>query len=187
MVSRRRFSAAALGPALVALFGVRPLGSLAEEIGYFGTNRLAFDPAGDRPDPDGKGKGLIDYRGGAEPDSRWRATFRFSGLRPNRTYTVVVLGRFGADGSDEADQFSPLCSFDAKDNGKGRCFWYFSGLARLDVVQLQLGNESGPSVMQASRDGGPGSIKTEPNRYSPGGALPERKKSAGKGERAKRR
>ena len=32
--------------------------------------------------------------------------------------------------------------------------------------------------MQASRDGDPGSITTDPNRYSPGGVVPERKRQS---------
>jgi hypothetical protein len=186
-MDRQRLFAAALGLALVVLLGVGPLLAGAEEIGYFGTNRLVFDTVDQNADLRGKGKGIIDYRGGAEPDSRWRATFRFTRLEPGQTYTVMVRDRFGADGSDQVGQLSPLCSFEAKVNGKGRCFWYFSGLARLDVVQLRLGDNEqiGPRVLQANRNGNLGSIETEPSRYSPGGAVPESKKSGGKGGRSK--
>jgi hypothetical protein len=178
---RHRLSVAALGLALVALLGVGPLlSAAAEEIGHYGTNRLVFAPVGQDSAADAKGQGIVEYRGGAEPDSRWRGSFRFKGLEPNRTYTVVVRGRFGADDPDEAGEFSPLCSFDVKDNGNGSCFWYFSGLARLDVVQLRLGDKNGAQEMQARRDGSLGSIETTPNRYSPGDELPERKATKGK-------
>jgi hypothetical protein len=180
-VNRHRLSVAALGLALVALLGVGSLlSAAAEEIGHYGTNRLVFAPVGQDLATAAKGQGIVEYRGGAEPDSRWRGSFRFKGLEPNRTYTVVVRGRFGADDSDEAREFSPLCSFDAKGNGNGSCFWYFSGLARLDVVQLRLGDENGAPVMKASRDDSLGSIETAPNRYSPGEELPERSAPEGK-------
>src|SRR3954454_5534444 len=180
-VNRNRLSVAALGLALVVLLGVGPLlSAAAEEIGHYGTNRLVFAPLGQDAASAAKGQGIVEYRGGAEPDSRWRGTFRFKGLEPNGTYTVVVRGRFGADGSDAAGEVSPLCSFDVKDNGNGSCFWYFSGLARLDVVQLRLGDENGAQVMKASRDDGLGSIETVPNRYSPGDPLPDLNAPKGK-------
>ena len=180
-MNRHRLLVAALGLALVALLGGGLLlSAAAEEIGHYGTNRLMFAPVGQGTASDAKGQGTVEYRGGAEPDSRWRGSFRFKGLKPNRTYTVVVLGRFGADDSDEAGEFSPLCSFDVKDNGNGSCFWYFSGLARLDVVQLRIGDENGAQVMKASRDNSLGSIETAPNRYSPDDELPERNASKGK-------
>jgi hypothetical protein len=173
-----RLTVAALGLALVALLGVGPLLSAeAEEIGHYGTNRLVFAPVGQDSASDAKGQGIVEYRGGKEPDSRWRGSFRFKGLTPNRTYTVVVRGRLGVD---EAREFSPLCTFDVKGNGNGSCFWYFSGLARLDVVQLRMGDENGAPVMQASRDDSLGSIETAPNRYSPSDELPESKTSKGK-------
>jgi hypothetical protein len=154
------------------------------EIGYFGTNRLQFAVVGNAP-VDATGKGIIDYRGGDEPSSSWRASFRFSGLDAGATYTVVVRGRFGEAGSDEATAFTPLCSFTTNDNGRGSCFWYFRGLARLNVVQLRAGDENGARVMQASRsDSGAGSITTEANRYSPGGEVATRA-ATGKGKVAK--
>ena len=186
-MNRQTFSVAAFGLALVTLLNVGLLLAEAQEIGYLGMNRLVFAPAGRNVDDDGKGRGIIDFRGGEEPNSRWRATFRFRQLDPDETYTVVIRGRFGADRSEEAGHFSPLCSFVAADDGKGSCFWYFSGLARLNVVQLRLGDEHGSQVMQASRDANLGSIETEPNRYSPGGAMPEGNESAGKSGNAKHR
>lgn len=186
-MNRQRLSASALGLALMALLGVGWLLAGAEEIDYFGMNRLDFEPVESNAVQEEKGRGIIEFRGGEEPDSRWRATFRFNRLEPGETYTVMVRGRFGADDSDEANELSPLCSFDAKDNGKGSCFWYFSGLARLDVVQLRLGDENGPRVMQASRNGDLGSIETQPNRYSPGGAIPASEASAGNTRHGKHR
>lgn len=180
-VNRHRLAVAALGLALAALLGMGPLlSAVAQEIGHYGTNRLVFAPVGQNSAPAPKGQGIVEYRGGDEPDSRWRGSFRFKGLEPNRTYTVVVRGRFGANNSDEAGEFSPLCSFDVKANGNGSCFWYFSGLARLDVVQLRVGDENGAPVMRASRDDSIGSIETTPNRYSPGDELPERNAAKGK-------
>jgi hypothetical protein len=69
-----------------------------------------------------------------------------------------------------------LCSFQTDDTGRGNCFWYFRGLARLNIVQLRAGDETGPRILQASRDGDPGSITTDSNRYSPGGVVPTRSK-----------
>src|SRR3954471_15857996 len=109
-VNRHRLSVAALGLALVALLGVGTLlSAAAEEIGHHGTNQLVFAPVSQGSASAAKGQGIVEYRGGAEPDSRWRGSFRFKGLKPNRTYTVVVRGRFGADDSGEAGELSPLC------------------------------------------------------------------------------
>src|SRR4051812_30719439 len=70
-MNRHRLSLTALGLALVALLGVGPLlSAAAEAIGHYGTNRLVFAPVGQRLDSEGKG--TVEYRGGVEPDSRWR-------------------------------------------------------------------------------------------------------------------
>ena len=62
--------------------------------------------------------------------------------------------------------------------GQGsNCFWYFRGLAQLNVVQLRTEDETGRRVLQASRSGDLGSITTVPNRYSPGGEIPVRQQS----------
>ncbi|MCC7023666.1 MAG: hypothetical protein IT338_12630 [Thermomicrobiales bacterium] len=155
--------------------------AVAQEIDYFGTNRLEFAPVSSVA-KDAIGKGVIDYRGGIEPNSRWRGSFRFSGLEPYTTYIVLIKGRASAtnptdDNSDAPDEQSSdgLCSFKTDDTGKGSCFWYFSGLARLNVVQLREGDTKGARVMQAMRSGIRGSITTTPNRYSPGGEVPDRK------------
>jgi hypothetical protein len=153
---------------------------VAQEIDYLGTNRLEFVPVGSMAS-DATGKGVIDYRGGDEPDSRWRGSFRFSGLAANTTYVVMIKGRASAtdtnDDSDAPDNqpLDGLCSFTTDDTGKGSCFWYFSGLARLNVVQLRENDLKGARVMQAMRSGSRGSITTTPNRYSPGGEVPDRK------------
>ena len=154
--------------------GQRPKQSQDLEIGYFGTNRLDFESVGNAAPEDAGGKGIVDYRGGEEPNSTWRASFRFTGLEAATDYTVVIRGRFGEAGSDEATAFTPICSFTTNDKGRGSCFWYFRGLARLNTVQLREGDEEGTRVMQASRSDGPGSITTEPNRYSPGGEMATR-------------
>jgi hypothetical protein len=146
------------------------------DIGYFGTNILVFAPVGGVVEADASGRGIIDYQGGDEPKSRWQATFRFSGLDPDTDYAVVVKGRSGDPGTDEARALSPLCSFTTDENGRGTCFWFFRGLARLNVVQVrQQADGSGRRMLQASRDGDPGSIATTPNQFSPGGQLPARR------------
>jgi hypothetical protein len=168
-------SAAALWLALTALIGFSALPAAAQDIGYFGENRLVFERVGSASPPDASGKGIVDYRGGEEPDSQWKASFRFSNLEPQTDYTVVVRGRFGEAGSDKAATYTPLCSFKTDDAGQGSCFWYFRGLARLNVVQLRAEDNDGPRMLQANRSGDPGSIETDPNRYSPGGVIQERK------------
>lgn len=173
-MGRRFFAMTVLGLALAASVGVGALPVLGQEIGHYGTNRVIFERAGNLAPDDAAGKGVVDFRGGEEPDSRWRASFRFSGLEANESYTVVVRGRFGEDDSDEAQVYTGICSFETNDNGRGNCFRYFSGLARLDILQLRAGDEDGTRVMQANRNENFGSIETEPSRYSPGGELPER-------------
>ena len=172
----RRARGTILWTALLALtvavlaFGASP--AAAQNIGYFGKNRLTFSPVAPFLLPDATGSGIVDYKGGKEPVSRWRASFRFSGLAPGATYTVTIRGRFGARGSLEANTFTRLCSFQADVQGQGGCFWYFRGLARLTLVQLRAGDENGTRVLEAGRSRGAGSIETEPNRFSPGGEIP---------------
>lgn len=179
-MSIRWVSTVALAMALVGMLVSIAPPVTAQEIDYFGTNRLEFAPVG-TTSKDATGKGVIDYRGGAEPDSRWRGSFRFSGLAPGTTYIVMIKGRLGktdapVDDDSPDDQSSDgLCSFKADDAGKGSCFWYFSGLARLNVVQLRENDVTGARVMQASRSGNRGSITTIPNRFSPGGEVTDRK------------
>jgi hypothetical protein len=164
-------SAAVLWIALVARLVLAPFPVAAQDIGYLGTNRLQFEQVGHRF-ADATGKGIIDYRGGDEPSSQWRASFRFSGLEPGASYTVVIRGRFGAAGSDDAAAFTPLCSFETDTEGNGNCFWYFQGLARLKMVRLLSGDENGRRVLQATRSKKIGSITTESSRFSPEGEIP---------------
>jgi hypothetical protein len=154
-------------------FSVFPVA--AQNIGHFGKNRLKFATVERLLLPDARGTGIVDYKGGKEPASQWRASFRFTGLEPGASYAVVIGGRFGASGTPEATVFTPVCSFQADGVGQGGCFWYFRGLARLNLVQLRAGNERGVLMLEANRARGPGSIKTEPNRYSPGGEIVDRK------------
>lgn len=171
---------AVLMVALLAALALGILPALAQQIGHYGTNRVTFERAGNAVPAGAQGKGVVDFRGGEEPESRWRASFRFSGLKSQRSYTVVVRGRFGADESDAADAYTAICSFETDDRGAGNCFTYFSGLARLDILQLRDGDEDGTRVMQANRNENFGSINTEPSRYSPGGEIPERAASTSK-------
>ena len=166
-----------LGIVLAAMlvFGAFP--AAAQNIGHFGKNRLEFEPVDPIALPDATGTGIVDYEGGKEPSSQWRASFRFTGLEARASYTVAIKGRFGAPGSPEEDDLTPLCSFATNAVGEGGCFWYFRGLARLDLVQLRAEDDNGSRVLEASRGGGPGSIETDPNRFSPGGEIPARKKS----------
>jgi hypothetical protein len=156
-------------------FGASP--AATQNIGHWGKNRLKFSSVEPFLLPNATGSGIVDYKGGKQPSSQWRASFRFTGLEPGAGYTVVIRGRFGAQGSAEANAFTPLCSFQADDQGQGGCFWYFRGLARLTLVQLRAGDENGTQVLEANRSRGPGSIVTEPNRFSAGGEIPAHKNS----------
>jgi len=165
--------------AMVLVLVLLPGEARAQDIGYFGKNRLEFAAVSDGSES-AAGTGIVDYKGGKEPDSRWRATFRFDGLTPGEDYTVVIRGRTGDQDSDAATAFTPLCSFKAEQDGAGTCFWYFQGLARLNIVQLREGEADGQRILQASRSGETGSIVTDPNRFSPGGENPSRKQSQGR-------
>ena len=174
MVLFRQIHKLAFGSMLVALLAVSVLPAAAQSIEHFGKNRLRFATVEPFSLPDATGTGIVDYKGGREPSSQWRASFGFTGLEPGDSYTVVIRGRFGASGSLAANAFTPLCSFEADDEGQGGCFWYFRGLARLNLVQLRSEDENGTQVLEARRARGPGSIVTEPNRFSPGGEIPAR-------------
>jgi len=165
--------------AFIALLGLGAAPTTAQDIGHLGTNRLDFETVKAESSQEAMGKGIVEYRGGDEPSSQWRASFRFGDLDPKTAYTVVIRGRFGELGSRDADAFAPLCSFETDSDGKGSCFWYFRGLARLNVAQLRVGDEDGDRVLQASRSGGPGSISTDANRFSPGGEISSRKAEPG--------
>ena len=176
MATVRQARAAVLWVALIAtlVFGVSPAMAQDQDIAHFGKNRLRFSAVSPFLLPDATGTGIVDYKGGREPSSQWRASFRFTGLEAGASYTVVIRGRFGAAGSPAADSFTPLCSFQTDATGQGGCFWYFRGLARLNLVQLRSGDETGTPVLGARRPRGPGAIETEPNRFSPGGEIPAR-------------
>jgi len=173
----QRVQVAALWSMLAALlaFSVSPAAAQNQNIGHLGKNRLKFATIEPFLLPDATGTGMVEYKGGREPESQWRASFRFTGLEPAASYTVVIEGRFGARGSPEANAFTTLCTFQADVSGQGGCFWYFRGLARLNLVQLRVGDENGVQVLEANRARGPGAIETEPNRFSPGGDIPGHK------------
>ena len=171
MVVLRQARIAALLGALAAVLAFTAIPASAQNIRHFGKNRLQFERVDPVSLPAAAGTGIVEYKGSKEPSSRWRASMKFSGLAPGAAYTVVIQGRFGGAGSDEAAAFTPLCSFTADAAGEGGCFWYFRGLARLNLVQLRNGNEQGPPVLQATRAAGPGSIRTDSNRFSPGGEV----------------
>jgi hypothetical protein len=176
MAPVRRTRATLLWIALIValVFGISPATAQGQDIGHFGKNRLRFSAVDPFLLPDATGTGIVDYKGGREPSSQWRASFRFTGLEAGASYTVVIRGRFGAAGSLAADRFTPLCSFQTDAVGEGGCFWYFRGLARLNLVHLRTGGENGTPVLGARRPRDPGSIETEPNRFSPGGEIPTR-------------
>src|SRR5918994_5325377 len=154
--SVRQVRTAVLWFALIAtvVFGVSPATAQDQDIGHFGKNRLRFSAVEPSLLPDATGTGIVDYKGGREPSSQWRASFRFTGLEAGASYTVVIRGRFGAAGSLAADRFTPLCSFQTDAVGEGGCFWYFRGLARLNLVHLRTGGENGIPVLGARRPRG---------------------------------
>jgi hypothetical protein len=160
--------------AFTALVACTANPTTAQTLRHFGKNRLEFAPVAPFVLPEATGTGIIDYEGGKEPSSQWRASFRFTGLAAEARYTVVIKGRFGEPGSAEANAFTALCAFTTDAAGEGGCFWYFRGLARLNVVHVRAGDDPGSPVLEASRGRGPGAIETRPNRFSPGGELPHR-------------
>lgn len=167
---------AAIVGLFVAALALSAEPALAQRIGYFGKNRLEFSLVEPITLPAASGSGIIEYKGSKEPGSRWRASMKFSGLEAGAPYAVVIQGRFGSAGSPEASAITSLCSFTADANGDGGCFWYFRGLARLNLVQLRSGDELGPVVLEAIRNGAHGGITTVPNRFSPGGEVTNRKR-----------
>lgn len=126
------------------------------------TNTLVFAPVAGSPAPDGAGGGIINYIKGTseeEPDTAWSSAFRFSGLVPDTTYTVVVRGRFA-----DPTVFSAICEFTTNASGVGACQSQFLGLERLAIAQLRLGGVDGTPILQATRQAvvsGPGSITSE--------------------------
>lgn len=162
---RRALHGFAMVLLLVALFASTARSVSAD---HESTNSLTFAPVAGSPSPDGSGNGTVDFRGGAEPTSRWTATFKFAGLQADTSYTIAIQGRFGADGSPQASAPAAICRLRTDRTGAGRCWHYYRGMQRLGVAQLRLGGEDGPAVLQATRAaGGPGSIRSVRNRHSP--------------------
>lgn len=124
-------------------------------------NSLSFVPVAGSPSPGASGKGVVNFVLGASgetaDESKWKATFNFKGLEPGTEYTVAVRGGLGTDPM----AFSGICNFMTNVSGIGVCQNQFSGLQRLDVVQLRVGDENGQPVLQATRQAtasGPGTI-----------------------------
>lgn len=131
------------------------------------TNTLVFEPAEEEAGSSAAGAGTVDYRGGDATESRWTATFQFTGLAPDESYVVAVQGRYGEEGSPQAVEFTPICAFTSDAAGDGGCWYYFVVLISLSVAEVQAGDLGGPVVLHANREVGPGSITSEPNRFSP--------------------
>ena len=104
--SRRRFS----GSRFICHAPVRRLPGNGPSPGHRTLRQESAEVLGRRTIllPDATGTGIVDYKGGKEPSSQWRASFRFTGLEPGASYTVVIRGRFGARGSLEADGLHPV-------------------------------------------------------------------------------
>ena len=121
-------------------------------------NHLVFAPVATGNTTAG-GTGTINYvkgTSGDEPNTEWTSSFRFTGLTADTGYTVVVRGRFA-----DPFAFSKICSFTTNDTGVGSCTSRFTGLQRLAIAQLRMGNSTGTTVLQATRQSvtaGPGSI-----------------------------
>lgn len=126
------------------------------------SNKLEFAPVASSPSPDAAGSGVINYIKGTsdvEPDTSWSSAFHFSGLAADTAYSVVVRGRFA-----DATAFSAICSFTTNGSGSGSCASQFTGLQRLAIAQLRLGDVTGATVLQATRQAvvaGPGSITSD--------------------------
>jgi len=143
---------------LTLLLGLLSGTTLAVSAAHESNNRLAFAPVASLS-PDATGSGVINYikgTSGEEPDTQWSSSFRFTGLMPNTAYTVVIKGRFS-----DATAFSAICSFTTNAAGMGGCAERFTGLRRLGVAQLRLGDVNGTAILQATRQAvatGPGEI-----------------------------
>lgn len=150
----RRTTITVLGTLALAAFAALPALAAHES-----NNALSFAPAAGSPAPDASGTGVINYVKGIseeEPNTAWTSSFRFQGLEPDTTYTVVVRGRFA-----DATAFSAICSFTTNAGDGGSCSEQFIGLQRLAIAQLRLGDQSGTPVLQATRQAvvaGPGEI-----------------------------
>lgn len=140
----------------------------ATEAAHESTNALVFVPVDGSPAPAATGDGVIDFRGGAELESRWTVQLQLRGLAPDATYVAVLQGRFGEPETPGAAAFTELCVVRTSPTGDGGCWWYLVGMRRVDVVQLRSDTVDGLPMAQATRGGkGPGSITSVPNDFSP--------------------
>lgn len=126
-------------------------------------NRLTFAATADSLSPDAGGMGTVNYLPGTSDEddesAMLNASFTFMGLEPHMFYTVVVRAAF----SEDQTSFDAICSFTTNAAGTGGCQTQIVGLLHLQVAQLRLGDENGPVVLQATREGfgpGPGMIES---------------------------
>ena len=149
----------ALATVTIGVGSALVIGAPAAMAAHESANHLSYAPVGSAF-PGAGGRGIINYvkgTSGAEPNTQWTSSFRFSGLAANMSYTVTVKGRF-----ESPTESSAICSFTTTRSGSGGCATTFTGLKRLGVSQLVIGpNASGAPVLQATRQAllvGPGSI-----------------------------
>jgi len=141
----------ALATVTIGVGSALVIGAPAAMAAHESANHLSYAPVAGSAFPDAGGRGVINYvkeTSGAEPNTQWTSSFRFSGLVANMSYTVTVKGRSSA-----------ICSFTTTRSGNGGCATAFTGLEKLGVSQLVTA--SGAPVLQATRQGvamGPGSI-----------------------------
>jgi len=147
----------ALATVTIGVGSALVIGAPAAMAAHESANHLSYAPVAGSAFPDAGGRGVINYvkgTSGAEPNTQWTSSFRFSGLAANMSYTVTVKGRFAP-----ATASSAICSFTTTRSGNGGCATAFTGLEKLGVSQLVTA--SGAPVLQATRQGvamGPGSI-----------------------------
>jgi hypothetical protein len=139
--------------AVLAVLATLTVGTLSAAATHESNNELTYAPVGTLT-PDATGSGIINYvkgLSGNEPDTIWVSSFHFAGLVPDTQYTVTVKGRVPAG----------ICTFTTKATGNGSCESEFMSLPKLAVSQLHIGSETGPVVLQATRQSilaGPGEI-----------------------------
>lgn len=127
------------------------------------SHHLTFSPVPNSPSPEADGMGKIKLVKPASEETSemavFNTNFHFMDLEPNMFYTVAVRGAF----SDDPNTYGAICSFVSNHNGNGKCRDQVTGLRRLQVAQLRLGDENGTPVLQATREGfgpGPGLIES---------------------------
>jgi hypothetical protein len=141
----------ALATVTIGVGSALVIGAPAAMAAHESANHLSYAPVAGSASPGAGGRGIINYvkgTSGAEPNTQWTSSFRFSGLAANMSYTVTVKGRSSA-----------ICSFTTTRSGNGGCATAFTGLEKLGVSQLVTA--SGAPVLQATRQvvaEGPGSI-----------------------------